>query len=92
MHMMTVGVGMWIYAFMLFKINPLNDPNDPRSLMCRYHLANLRGGARLKEILEKEKANGVERADPVVLWSDVWPYLCPTITTALTLLALWLTG
>ena len=85
-ELIEVAGGMWLFAYMLFWANPLNDPTSPNSTMCHYHRDNIIGRAVIDASIEEDKRAG--RWPGIVLyWPEIWPYICPTLTTLIGLIA-----
>lgn len=93
MEQVQMVAAIWILAYMLFKVNPQNDPNNPGSKMSPYHCANVRSRVRIEKIIEEEKVNARQKyngevgvnetleKDTIILWPDIYPYLETTVVT-----------
>lgn len=82
MEWIQTAATIWVIAFMMFKMNPLNNPNNPTSKMCAFHHDNIRGRMEMEEILEEEKFTDERfKTDVIILWPDVYPYIMATSVT-----------
>lgn len=82
---------VWVLGYMIFHLNPLNNPNNHESKMSYYHPENIEGMEKLKEMIEKKyKEDGETDSELIIHWPDVWPYICPTLTALIYLIARYL--
>jgi hypothetical protein len=82
MYRVQLILNLWVLAFMVFHVNPLNNPLNPQSEMNRYHPMNRRIENKLQEKLHEE---GTEDEVVTPTWSDVAPWFFPTWVSALCL-------
>lgn len=80
MNGLLAAAYFWVLAFVVFKVNPLNDPTNLGSRFNYYHPSNVLDRRLLEEDLVEDEREG---KDPgmVLYWTDIWPILCPTIWT-----------
>jgi hypothetical protein len=73
---------LWMLAFMVFHVNPLNDALNPQSEMNRYHPVNRRIEKRLQEKLRED---GIQDEVVTPTWPDIAPWFFATWVSALCL-------
>jgi hypothetical protein len=68
-----------LLSYMIVRANPLNDITDPRSEMNEFHAVNLKDRRKFEAARMEEEFMQNESGRPIVLWPDIWPFLCPTV-------------